>query len=67
MKIKLNGKDKEIAENSTIKDLIAEMEASLPKMFVVEQNLQIIYKEQYETQLIKEGDEIEVVVFTGGG
>ncbi len=65
VQITLNGIRKEVAENITLKDLLSQMD--LPKFFVVEKNMKIVYKENFETELIKNGDSIEIATFCGGG
>ncbi len=66
MQIILNGKDTEIKdENITIKEFLATLE--LPKIFVVEKNSCVIYKENYETEVLSDGDIIEIASFCGGG
>ncbi len=68
MKIKLNGEIKEIDNSiNNIEKLVASLKNSLPKLFVIEHNQEIIYKEEYQDKIIQENDEIEIVVFTGGG
>ncbi len=66
MKIKLNGNDFEIEENSTVQDLIEKIEIK-DKFFVVEKNLDVIYKENYKQSHLKENDSVEIVNFVGGG
>lgn len=66
IKIKLNGEDKEISSDFTIKQLLDETKLK-SKMMVVEKNMEIIPKEQYDSSLLKEGDSIEIVGFFGGG
>lgn len=66
MNVKINGKDIELQNSSTIAQMLEEREVS-GKMFVVEQNLKIIQKEEYQTTQIKENDIIEIVGFFGGG
>jgi sulfur carrier protein len=66
VKITLNGKDIDIKENSTITDMLTEMN-HLSKMIVVELNLNIILKENYAKTTLNEGDSIEIVSFAGGG
>ncbi len=66
MKIKLNGNDFEIEENSTVQDLIEKIEVK-DKFFVVEKNLEVIYKENYKQSHLKENDSVEIVNFVGGG
>lgn len=66
IKVTVNGKEKEIQDNSTVKDLLKELEVT-GTMFVVEQNLQIVAKEDYATMPVKENDVFELVGFFGGG
>jgi len=64
--VKINGNDIELFSSATIADMLVEREVT-GKMFVVEQNLKIIQKEEYSTIAIKENDIIEIVGFFGGG
>lgn len=63
--ITVNGKPKEVDENTTINSLLAEMELKSP-MLVVEKNLEIVLKDNYD-KVVKDGDIIEIVAFFGGG
>lgn len=66
VKITVNGNDVEIEENSTIADFIEERKVT-GKMFAVEKNLEIINKDRYDTEVLRNGDIIEIVGFFGGG
>ena len=66
IKITVNGNEIEINENSTIADFINERQVT-GKMFAIEKNLEIINKDRYETEVIKNGDVLEIVGFFGGG
>lgn len=61
----INGKEKVIDSDSTIKKLLRELEIKGP-MIVVEKNLEIVSKERY-SDFIREGDRLEIVGFFGGG
>lgn len=65
MKIKVNGHEIEIKDNSTMADFVKER--NIEGIFAIEKNLEIINKDRYETEILKEGDNIELVGFTGGG
>ena len=65
VQIILNGIKKEIPENTTLAALLSKLE--LPKFFVVEKNMNIIYKENFSNEILKNGDNIEVATFCGGG
>lgn len=66
IKIILNGKEKEIDRNSTVKDILETLNIKSP-MLVVERNVEIVPKEQYESCQLQDGDKLEVVSFFGGG
>ncbi len=66
IKITVNGNDVEIEKDSTISDFINERKVT-GKMFAVEKNLEIINKDRYDSEIIKEGDSLEIVGFFGGG
>lgn len=65
IKIHINGEEKELNENSTIQEVLDDLNIKSP-MIVVEKNLEIIPKEQYHFKL-KENDNLEIVGFFGGG
>lgn len=66
IKIVLNGEEKEINANSTVKDMLETINTKSP-MLVVERNLEIVQKDQYESCYLQDGDKVEVVSFFGGG
>jgi len=66
IKINLNGKITEIAEKSSISDLIDNLGFDIKKI-AVEKNLEIISPDQYQNEIINAGDEIEMIHFIGGG
>ena len=66
MTIRLNGEPFEIAGPLTISNLLAELKID-PRIVAVEHNVVVVKRQQYETTMIAEGDEIEIVRFVGGG
>lgn len=66
MKVIINGNETEIPENSTISKVLEIMDIK-SKMMVVEKNLKIVDKSDYETEVVSEGDSLEIVGFFGGG
>ena len=68
MKITLNGEIYVLsnAENPTILDLTEQLKIDVKKL-AIEKNLEIIPKENFATTKLKEGDEIEMIHFIGGG
>ena len=66
MKIRLNGDPFEIAGPLSISALLAELNVE-PRRVAVEHNLDVIKRARYETTMVNEGDEVEIVNFVGGG
>ena len=66
MTIRLNGEPFEIAGPIPISALLAELKID-PRIVAVEHNVTVVKRQQYETTMIAEGDEIEIVRFVGGG
>lgn len=64
--VKINGKDVELENCSTVQDLINERNIT-GTMFVVEKNLEIVPKENYTQTKVEENDIFEIVGFFGGG
>ncbi len=64
-RIILNGIQKEISDNISVSTLLAQMD--LPKFFVVEKNKEIIYKENFDSEYLSDGDVLEIATFCGGG
>jgi thiamine biosynthesis protein ThiS len=66
VKIRLNGDPFEIVGPLSISALLAELKIE-PRRVAVEHNLDVIKRARYETTMINEGDEVEIVNFVGGG
>lgn len=66
MLVIINGEERQIAPNSTIKDILRQIGIE-DKVMAVAVNMQIVKKEQWGEFRPKEGDTIEFLGFTGGG
>ena len=66
MKIKINGIEKEIPENTTIKDLLSSL-GVLDKTMAVAVNMKIVKKDDWDKFKLNEGDKVEALNFVGGG
>ena len=66
IKIKLNGKAKVIIENLKIINLISDLKIPVKKV-AIELNAEIIDKKKLNKIKRKDGDQIEIVHFIGGG
>ncbi len=66
MTIRLNGREREVARDITVSDLLAELGLS-SGMVVVERNREILARDSHPTVRLGEGDRVELVHFVGGG
>ena len=66
MTIRVNGEPLEVAGPLTISALLADLKID-PRIVAVEHNLTIIKRARYDTVMVNEGDEVEIVRFVGGG
>ena len=66
MQILFNGQPRSVPPNTTVADLLIEMNLT-PKHVAVEINLEVIPREQHPQHQLREGDELEVVTLVGGG
>ena len=66
IKIRINGEEKSVAEGQTVAELLEVLKVS-NQTAIVEYNRKILDKNNYETTALREGDELELVRFVGGG
>nr|WP_294492879.1 sulfur carrier protein ThiS [uncultured Mediterraneibacter sp.] len=63
--VKVNGKLADIA-GKTVSDYLATTDFD-PKRIAVERNGEIVFKSQYDNVVLRDGDNVEIVSFVGGG
>ena len=66
MTIQLNGEPFDIAGPVTIGALLAALNID-PRIVAVEHNVVVVKRQHYDYTFIKDGDEVEIVRFVGGG
>ena len=66
MTIKLNGDPHEIPGPLSVSALLEQLEIDARRV-AVELNLDVVKKAAYDSSVIKDGDEVEIVNFVGGG
>ncbi|MFN7015903.1 MAG: sulfur carrier protein ThiS [Fimbriimonadales bacterium] len=66
MRIRINGKERELPESTTLLHLLQERGVD-PRMVVVEYNYEILPRERYGEIILREGDNLEIVQMTAGG
>lgn len=67
MTLIIAGEKKEYAEGTTVAQLIAAEKISDPQSVSVSVNEEFLRSNQYDSHVLKDGDEIEFLYFMGGG
>jgi sulfur carrier protein len=62
----LNGKPSKLAENSSLLQLIYNLDLA-PEKIALELNRQVVRRADWSSTILKEGDQVEIVHFVGGG
>ena len=65
MTVKVNGDPRDLPEGETLRALVARYQLT-PEKVAIELNRRLARADKYDTPL-KEGDEVEIVTFVGGG
>ena len=63
--VKINGEELNIA-GKTVAEYLATTNYD-PKRIAVERNGDIVFKSQYDVAVLRDGDNLEIVSFVGGG
>ncbi len=66
MEIVVNGEKREIAEESSLQELIDELKIG-EKVMAAAVNMEIVKKDAWTSHLLREGDRVELLHFVGGG
>jgi sulfur carrier protein len=66
MRVKVNGKEMDLRDNITIKELIEELKIE-GKVMAAAINMEVVKKENWDEKTINEDDKIELLQFVGGG
>jgi sulfur carrier protein len=65
MIVKVNGEDKDVAEGTSVLELIKQHNLT-PDKVAIELNRRLLRSSNYKT-VLQNGDEVEIVTFVGGG
>ena len=66
MQITLNGDTHEVAGPLTVTELLTQLHIDARRV-AVEHNLIVLKRDSFSATMVREGDEIEIVNFVGGG
>lgn len=68
MNLKINGKEKTVEGSAlTVSELLKLENVDMPEMVSVELNGEILDRDQFGSQSVKDGDALEFLYFMGGG
>jgi sulfur carrier protein len=65
MTVTVNGEARDLPDNETVRALVGRFNLA-PEKVAIELNRRLVRAAQYDTPL-KNGDEVEIVTFVGGG
>ena len=65
MNIKVNGDARDVADGITLRQLVQQFNL-VPEKVAIELNRRLVRSDRYD-QALKDGDEVEIVTFVGGG
>ncbi|MEM1725477.1 MAG: sulfur carrier protein ThiS [Thermoplasmata archaeon] len=66
MKVYVNGKEFDLVPGARIIEVLNNLNIN-PDRVVVERNGSIIDRKNYHNEQLKEGDNVEIIMFVGGG
>ena len=66
MLITLNGEPYQIEQPLSVADLLARLEVDFRRV-AIEHNLTVLRRQAFPDTIVREGDEVEIVNFVGGG
>ena len=66
IEITVNGESVEIESSMTVEQLLDTVDVP-PNYLAVEVNAEVVPREDYTTQMVGPGDDVEVVTLVGGG
>ena len=66
MQITINDESREITDETTVSELLVQLELD-PKYLAVERNLEIVPRAEHAACVLQDGDRLEIVTLVGGG
>jgi sulfur carrier protein len=66
MRIEVNGSERDILPHTHLTTLLSDLQIE-PRMVAIELNRTVVDRKQFDQIALKEGDQIEIINFVGGG
>lgn len=67
IRITVGGERREIEENTTVETLLAIEHVEMPEYVSVSVNEEFVLREDFTNRTLKDGDEVEILYYMGGG
>ena len=66
LRVQVNGEIRELPEQTTLNDLIRQLSLA-PERLAIELNREVVRRARWSETFLREGDQVEIVHFVGGG
>ncbi|MBA2526371.1 MAG: sulfur carrier protein ThiS [Pyrinomonadaceae bacterium] len=66
MKLRINGEDREVLDNLSLKELVTQLDLT-PERIAIELNQNVVPRADWPSTELTENDRVEIVHFVGGG
>lgn len=66
MQLRVNGESREVADELSLQELVRDLQLK-PEQIAVELNQSVVRRTEWASTALKEGDQLEIVHFVGGG
>jgi thiamine biosynthesis protein ThiS len=66
LRVQINGEIRELPEQLTLSELATEL-ALVPERLAIELNREVVRRALWPETMLREGDQVEIVHFVGGG
>ena len=67
IRVTISGEKKQIPEGVSVSRLLSLENVEMPEYVNVSINEEFVRKEEFETKVVRDGDEVEFLYFMGGG
>jgi thiamine biosynthesis protein ThiS len=66
LRVQVNGESRELPEELTLSELVGQLSLA-PERLAVELNREVVRRAMWEATTLRDGDQVEIVHFVGGG
>lgn len=67
MEITVNGKKTPLEKEVSVQEILVTLNVEMPEYVTVQINDELVDRENFDSLVVREGDEIEFLYFMGGG